>query len=431
MKTQSVPGRFPVAATEQLMNIAQIQHDSNIRWVIKFSGRIDASRMARAVRLSLDVEPVLGCRFVERKWRPYWERIAGIESCNPFTVETVSGNDNGIHEFMAGTIDPASGPLVRVRLFRSDTDTLCIILHHMAADGVGIRRYAYLLAKIYRRLKQDKDYSPHPTSQNSRGIGRVLKQVPPMDILKGCLSFMYPRPVWSFPTTRQKPAGKIFLKRRITGDRFDNLMAYCKREGVTVNDALLAAYYRAMFRVTGVPENRNYPLQMTVDLRRHLTEGLEDTICNLSGTFYPSIRFLKTDRFKDTVEKTHAVMKKAKKKQPWIGSLVCLELVFGILGFSMAKRLFQAGMRREMAAGKTHPYYAKGGIIDPETLRFDDAAISDVEIFGTVPYPPASMLAIYTFKNTMVFTTPYCSDSVDSHKMEEFLDEFLQEIPGG
>jgi NRPS condensation-like uncharacterized protein len=428
-KRAYIPERFPVAVIEQLMNIVQIQHDSTIRGIIKFSGRIDAPRMDKAVRLTLDAEPVLGCRFVERKRRPYWQRITNIESCNPFSVMGSTGNDKELDEFMADPIDPLSGPLVRVGLFRSDVDTLCVKLHHMAADGAGIGRYGYLLAMIYRRLKEDGDYSPVPNIRNNRGIGRILKQIPPMQILKGCASFFYPRPVWSFPSTGQEPTGATFSRRRIEGERFDSLIAYCKREGVTVNDAILAAYYRAMFRIADVSENRFYPLEMTVDLRRHLSNGPEFSICNLSSAFYPSIRFNKNDRFRDTLSKTHAVMEKAKKRQPWIGSLVYLELVFKILGFSLAKRLFQAGMLREMASGKIHPYYANGGVIDTEQLRFDDAVISDAYSFGTVPYPPASLFVICTYKNKMEFTTTGCRDFVASHKMEEFLDEFLREIP--
>ncbi|HEX3028238.1 MAG TPA: alcohol acetyltransferase, partial [Clostridia bacterium] len=41
--------------------------------VMKLDGRLDFNKLSEAVRLSFDVEPVFGCRFIE-SIRPYWKR---------------------------------------------------------------------------------------------------------------------------------------------------------------------------------------------------------------------------------------------------------------------------------------------------------------------------------------------------------------------
>jgi len=429
LKSQPIPKRFAAVPIEQLMRIVHILHDGNIRCVIKFSGRIDAQRLTRSVRLSLDAEPILGCCFIDHKWRPYWQRIDGIEEHNICTVVRASDSEKERLEFMADPIDPVSSPQVRVGLFRSKDDTLCIKLHHIAVDGIGTMEYAYLLSRIYRSLKENTDYSPVPNIRKNRGIGRILKNIPLLHILKGCCYFSYPRPVWSFPSTGRDQSGIRFATRRINSRQYERLKKFCKQSGISINDALLAAYYRAMVQIATVRENQSLPLEMPVNVRRHLSSGSEDSICNFTSAFYPFIRYHSYDGFKDILSKVRTTMEKGKKRESWIGSLVYLELVFGILGFSITKRLIQARISREMVSGKIHPVYVNVGIVDQDKLKFDDTVISDVDMFGPVPYPPASIFSVNTFQKTMVFTTAFCSSSVESKIVEEFLDRFIYELP--
>ena len=56
--------------------------NSTIQAVIHFRDKLDAVRLARAVKLSVDAEPVLSCKFIEREDRPFWQRssfFAGTE----------------------------------------------------------------------------------------------------------------------------------------------------------------------------------------------------------------------------------------------------------------------------------------------------------------------------------------------------------------
>ncbi|WP_160328949.1 hypothetical protein [Syntrophomonas wolfei] len=46
-----------------------------IQAVITFDQHLDTEVLKAAVMLSLDAEPVLGCRFVEDEKRPYWQRF--------------------------------------------------------------------------------------------------------------------------------------------------------------------------------------------------------------------------------------------------------------------------------------------------------------------------------------------------------------------
>ena len=99
--------------------------------------------MARAVRLTMDAEPVLGCRFVKHPWRPYWERRDDLDRLHLCSVVEPQDPESELWRFIAMPLDPYEDSQVQVRIFRSGTDTLCVRLDHLAADGAGaiLRRY--------------------------------------------------------------------------------------------------------------------------------------------------------------------------------------------------------------------------------------------------------------------------------------------------
>jgi len=58
-------------------------------------------------------------------------------------------------DFLADPLDYLKGPQVKALLLRSATDTLCLKVCHLAADAWGVKKYADLLAAIYRELASD------------------------------------------------------------------------------------------------------------------------------------------------------------------------------------------------------------------------------------------------------------------------------------
>ena len=72
--TASIPDRFPAPPLDWLEYVARNVADQQLHCVIVFDKHVDAERMSQAVLLTLDAEPVLGCRFVYDRHRPYWER---------------------------------------------------------------------------------------------------------------------------------------------------------------------------------------------------------------------------------------------------------------------------------------------------------------------------------------------------------------------
>ena len=81
-----------------------------VNTVVQFPGRLDAQRLRRATRLSVDAEPILGCRFVDSWYHPYWQRRNDLDSTpGLFTLVETKDPDDGI----GGVPHQIPGPAIR------------------------------------------------------------------------------------------------------------------------------------------------------------------------------------------------------------------------------------------------------------------------------------------------------------------------------
>jgi len=410
------------------MHLMRTLHDAQIRCVITFSGRIDVERMARAVRLTLYAEPILGCRFVEHPRKPYWERRDDLD-CVPLCHVTESTDvERELYKFLGAPIDPYTDIQVQVGIFRSDRDALCIKVNHMVTDGAGSIEYAGLLAKTYRELGANPDHFPQPNLQTARGQSQVFRHVGLLPLVREFCRLPYPRSAWGLPAISQDFSGRAFAIRRIEAERFANIKAYCYQHQASINEVLLTAFYRSLFEVLAPPENVPLPVQVTVNLRRYLPSGRAGAICNLVGGFFPAIDRKPGAMFDDTLAQIHSVMESAKANQSWLGGALYLEMVF-LPGFSPMRRLAQNILAREVNSGRFHPFFANIGVIYPQQVDFGDTIVADVSMFPPVPHPPACIISINTFCETMIITTGFCDTATDAQVIGRLLDLFVNELP--
>ncbi len=105
--SRHIPSHFPSVMLDQIVYCMQNKiADLQVRCIISFDGRVEAERMAQAVRLSLDAEPILGCRFVERWWRPYWKRREDLNHLKNFTLVKTTDSASEIIRFLSESINP-------------------------------------------------------------------------------------------------------------------------------------------------------------------------------------------------------------------------------------------------------------------------------------------------------------------------------------
>jgi len=424
---EPIPKRFKAAGMDQMEYAARAGADQQIRCVVSLDGRIDENRLEKAIRLTMDAEPVLGCRFVERPFHSRYERRDDLDSITLCSTVEVENPDRELAEFLTAPIDPCRGPLVQARVFRSETDTVCIKIEHVAADTGGFKEYVYLLCSTYRRLIADPDYVPERNLKGERSIWQVIKKFRFIEILRALRNGTMPGLVWGFPWTALDHSDRDFAIRRFPAGRFRALKEYGAGRQATVNDIILTAYFRTLFEMNDPEPGVPLPLDVPIDLRRYLHGGRAGAICNCSGQLYPVITREPDEDFYATLSRVSNVMNGFKENMPGVGSAIYVRMLL-LFGFRIMKAGNDYLTRKWDAAGKGFLYLSNLGVLSKEELDFGDVGLSDAYLVSPIMYPPGALLGVSSFKDTMAFTLGYSGAEANRPVAERFLDLMEREL---
>ena len=427
-----IPARLPAPALDQIAFLFHTFSDGQLRSVLSLDGQLDAERLKRAIRLTLDAEPILGCRFVQQRRRPYWERrndldrlpLCPIIGCaNPHILE------GELWRCMVTPMDATRDPIVEACLLRAERDTLVIKIHHSVADGIGVLRYMTILAAIYRELSVNPDYQPRP-NLDSRGQGQVIKRVGWLGMLAALRHTQLPavKPSWGPIATGNDLSGRAFALRRIGPERLRALKAFGHAHGVTMNDILLAAFYRALFDTLDSPVGRSYLVGVPADLRRYLPRDQTVPVCNLVNSAQVAIIRETSTTFDDTLRSVHAAMQAMKSTYPGLTWAVMSELMV-LPSFAVANAAVQRLIKRTQPTGSAGPFLSNIGVIDERLLDFGGIEVADAYGLGTVSLPPGLLLAVSTFREIMTLAIGFCNTATDCQLVERFLDRLVGELP--
>jgi NRPS condensation-like uncharacterized protein len=404
--------------------------DQQIRGVISFNGKIDEQIMKKAVRFSLGAEPVLSCRYVENYLYPLWERVPAAEDQEFCELLTTMDADEEISHFLVQAIDPFKSPQVKVLIVRHQTDTLCINMNHAAGDAAGLKDYLYLLSSIYRGLMADPDYEPAPNVKGSRSLWQVGKHLTFFQKARiARQSMTRPRPVsdWRLPLRQADNEDKFILTRRLPPERFRSIREYARQYSGTINDLILAAYFRALYRI--IQPDLSMPLRafVTVDLRRYIPSESAAAICNLSSSVFPNIGNDLGTNLGETMIRVVKKMNELKGAMPGLTIFAMLTIPFKVLPYGSLKQLVHGLM--ESAGGASAPGFTNMGIIDSGRLVFPGVNVKDAFITGAVNYPPAFQLGFSSFKESLTFSVCSCGNETNRPLALSVLDLLEEELP--
>lgn len=427
---ESIASGFKASLMDQAEYLDRMISNQQIQCVLHLDGRIDESRLARAVRLTMDAEPVLGCRFVERFGRPRWQRRGDLDRVSACRVEecVAAGELEGrMEEFLTATGDPGSDPLVRVVVLRAGQDTLCLKIDHVASDTGGARDYIYLLCETYRRLVEDPGYAPVPNAGGRRGLGQVLERFSLRERVRALKSGMPPPVAWGFPWRGTSHEDSRFEVRRIPPSRFQALKEYGRGRGATVNDLVLTACYRAMMELVGAGPGAPYCIMVPIDLRRYMPGERAGAVCNLSGQLYPSLEALPGEEFAGTVSRVREEMSDLKAGTPGIGPAMVVA-AFTSLGLCVTRAVYSRMVAGEIRSGKCNPYLSNLGVLEPGRLELAGVAVADAYLVSPLMYAPGFLIGVSTFNDTMTVTVGYSDARSNAPAVERFLDLLMGEI---
>ncbi len=413
--------------------------NSQTQVVMKLDSGLDFDKLSKAVRLSFDAEPVFGCRFV-KSTHPYWKRINDID-CDEFcTFEETDNPDAAVQKFLDIPLDLDKGPMAKVKLIRSGlSDILCVKVSHVCCDGPGAKEYFLLLADIYSKIdKESIDYTPIQSIRNKNDWIRLFK-AHDIDVSQAILNMkpIKTHQLWKFPWRNNRIGATRFVVCKLPDGQLDEMKRYSKARGATINDVILTAVYRVMFKISKPPYGVPMDIPITLDLRRYLPDQKTEAIRNFAGGIVTTMARKKRESFSETLSRVMSTTKILKNDHPRIEDAVWGEGV-GNINFFQYTGYFKA-LSQMVDLTSHNPFHATDkcsivfanlGFVSKSPIKFGEHAVTDAYIVPPVLRAPGILLIATTYNSIITLAVGYYEPSVHRSVMKNLLDKIKDELEG-
>jgi NRPS condensation-like uncharacterized protein len=411
-----------------------------IQAIMKLDGRLDFDKLKRAVRLSVDAEPVFGCRFVEED-PPYWKRLDNIDEVAFCSLEETDYADEAVMRFLQSPLDMDNDPKVKVKIIRSKKyDILGVKVNHACCDGAGTKEYIQLLSDIYSCIDQeDGTFIPKPRIGGRKDQDRLFDELgitcPEIrwNPLLGA-----PKTLWPFRWTQRGEDPVCFAVCRLPQGSLKSIYQYGKSRGATVNDLILTAFYKAMFKISepinGVPMD----ILSTIDLRRYLPGHKTQAIRNLSGGFVTRIASMMNESFDGTLSRVVHATKKIKDMHPGVNNAMGAEYVekssyaFSHNYFELISQASQiAAQYPAYSLNLCFPGLSNLGYISRSVIRFGKNVVTDAYIIPPVIRAPGFLLLASSYNDILTLSIGHFKASISQRDMQILLNKIENELMRG
>lgn len=401
--------------------------NGQIQIVLSFADRLDFERLKRAVRLTIDAEPILGCEFVICDNKPIWKRHNDLDQIPWCKLIEAEKTDEILHSILCKPFEMEKLQL-EVYLLRSvKNDLLCIKINHSCSDGGGAKDYLHLLNETYTQLTKDANFYPEINRNLNRDAGQIFKNLGimnPAALINPHLAEL--KPTWAFPYRKSDVENFNYLILHLTDSETNQLVLYAKEKKVTLNDLILSAYYRALFTIIDPAFDQPMEICVTMDLRSYLEEGRSAAICNLSGILnHRMIR--KKESSEATLSRVADRMKELKKDKPGLHSAALIEMLSG-MDFKTATASISNAWAESIHSEKSTINLSNFGIVSSELLYFGEIAAEEVYMVTPVFKAPSFMLGASTYQSKLTFTVGFCEPEVRKEEVKQLLSDFKKEL---
>ncbi|ERI93359.1 hypothetical protein HMPREF1982_01783 [Clostridiales bacterium oral taxon 876 str. F0540] len=397
-------------------------NDHQLHCVVYFDKHIDEACFKRAVNISADIFPIIRCKFVGNSYFkfPYWEDC-GFTAEDMVKIMETNDMQKTIEESLIVNTRENCGPQIILNIIRSkNCDCLCIVMNHMIADGAGFKEYLYMISSIYSNLKNNPDFKLHKKMMN-RSTKQIFKKFTPLEKAKILLGSANLSKYNSGITFLLEGAeGNPFMViRKIPRDRFFLIRDYAKRNNATINDALLAAYIRAINKVI---KFEHISIPCAVDLRKYLPDRQAEGICNLTSNMICDIDYSDGEAYEETLMNVKKSMDSEKENLSCLKGPLMLEIIFNMLPYNKARQLVSKNFSNPPIA------ITNIGVIDKNKLVFEGLSVKDAFINGSIKYKPYFQAAVTTFNDEITLSINFSGTERDRIRIKEFLSLFDKEL---
>lgn len=432
-----VAGGHDICSYTARNNMANFQYQA----VIYLSGRLDMDKLKKAVEFSIEEQPVLACRLVEAD-EPYWKRTNSIKDISFCTIEECNNPDETLAKFLQNTLDIKNDINIGVKIIRTQeaADILAIKANPSCFDGPGVKEYIKRLAAIYTCIdKGDDSFIPNPQLIERKEEYRLVKELetacpqlnwnPQLDT---------PKRSWPFPWRQNGKNVADYALCKLSKRSFEKISRYGDSKGATVNDLVLTAYYRTLFKITRAAQGIPMDISNTVDLRNYLSENNSQKFRNFSGGFVTRIPRKLNETFDGTLSRV-AEITKILKKNPTDSLDTMDKAARNQSSFTYFNDYFECVSRADRIRDKNvkntevgcFPALYDLGNISGDMIAFGRDFVADACIVPPVTGVPGLSILTSSYNGILTMTAGYCHGFISRKDMNEFLIRIKNELVRG
>ncbi len=401
-------------------------YDRMVHAKLVYDGSFDLDVLKNALVYMVEKAPVLHSSFNTTVIEPYWKEEE-YTACDILSYEKVEDASKAADEWLLGVIPYDNNVQIKIAIFEDDKHSvLALRNNHMCMDGGDLKYFLATLCENYDNLKA-KNYSALHMKSGSRGFEQVYSTLEGDDLkhaknLYKNISKTEDKVAFPWSESEAGDSNKI-VRRVIDEDTFDRFKSLAKKMGITVNDALMATVFRALYEMCSLKDEDSLTVSCAIDLRKHIVDGgLQGGITN--HTAWMAVRTLcKGERIQDTIVNVIRSTKEFKRdKFMGLYSLPLLNLAYTIFPHDIAEFAIKAGYTNPLIA------VSNMGVLDDKKLTFDGLRLVDGFISGAVKYKPFFLMSVTTLKNKVTLSTAIRGNQKDVDIANRYFDLVVKNV---
>ena len=423
--------RITAEMWDKLHYLFRTYNDRVIHVELHYDFELEVEPLKKFVSNLFEAAPVLHSSFVNNYIRPYW-RVNEYSIDEVFTVKriTEAEKEKEIEAFLMQEINPGDKIQFRVGLFYYEGKTaFCFVSNHMCFDGGDTKYLTSKLCSDYTKFVETGEM-PNDIRVGSRSHKMIYRDLSEEDrkAAKKLIRNPSVKDPHKFPLTESKPEDKSFMaKHALDREVFKNIRVLGKKNGFTLNDVLMTAYFESVYRLANFNKSDSLTIAGAIDLRRYIKNMEGVGLTNHTAWMQCNIPHLGKDIF----ETLRLVAESTNKfKQDKFMGMYGLPLLN--FGYTLPHVIGELAVK----IGYANPHLAMSniGFIDPVGTSICGHEPIYGFMSGAVKYKPFVLLSVITYKEDCILAMGVRGNDKDREIVEKFYniyDECLNELIDG
>jgi len=285
-------------------------------------------------------------------------------------------------------------------------------------DGGDFKYFMKTLCKNYSDYVE-KNISPIELRQGSRSYEEVYSGFSQTEkrMAKNLYKNVCAKDDHRFPLTGDSIRDKSFIARRkIDSERFAKIKSVGKKNGATINDVLLTAYFYSLYELAGYGENESVTISCAIDLRRHMKDVSDKGITNHTAFMQCSVPRRGRDIFETLQYVVHSSNKNKHDKFMGLYGLPLLKFGYSILPHTASEEIIKIGYSNPLLA------MSNIGILEVDKLALAGHEPTDGFMTGAVKYKPYVLLSATSMRNEVTLSMCVRGNEQDEKIVSRFFD---------